>query len=86
MPIGTLIIFQLVYALSLIILSIPFFYLKKSFCGIYKHHGLILAISGGCHLIFILFPIGIMGTLLFEVLLVVLLFQWYQKSIAISRK
>lgn len=77
---GEVFVYQLAYAISLIILSIPFFSLKNQLNGIYKQLGLIALIAGVAHLTFILFPIGIAGFLLFEILLIALAFKSYQNS------
>ncbi len=76
--VGLAVSFQIIYGLSLIILSIPFFYARKQFTGIYQYLGIIAAIAGGCHITFLLFPVGILGFLLFEILLIALVFQAYQ--------
>ncbi|WP_194850714.1 helix-turn-helix domain-containing protein [Nonlabens antarcticus] len=77
---GVAIGLHILYAISLIILAIPFFYSRNQFEGIFKHLGLLLAIAGACNLTFVLFPIGVVLTLLFEVLLIALMFQFYQNG------
>lgn len=72
--------FQMIYGISLIILAVPFFYSKHQFTGIFKNLGLILAIAGACHLTFILAPFGILGTLVFEILLIALMFKYYHEG------
>ncbi len=78
--IGLVLGFQVLYGISLIILSIPFFYIRKQLLGIFQYLGAICAVAGICHATFILFPIGIVGFLVFEILLVVLMFQYYQSE------
>jgi len=78
------IVFQCIYAVSLIILSIPFVLIRKQFDGVYKYLGLTLAISGISHLTIILFPVGILGSLLFDIMLVTLILKTYQESKVIS--
>jgi transcriptional regulator with XRE-family HTH domain len=70
--------FQIIYGISLIVLAVPFYYARNQFPGIFKNLGLIIGIAGACHLTFILFPFGILGTLLFEILLIGLMFKYYQ--------
>ena len=71
---------QVAYGLSLIILAVPFFFARDQFTGIFRYLGVIALVAGICHLTFILFPIGIIGTLLFDILLVILMFQYYQRG------
>ncbi|AZQ44816.1 helix-turn-helix domain-containing protein [Nonlabens ponticola] len=80
MQTGLAFMFQIIYGLSLVILAIPFLIKRKQFHGVFKNLGIILIVGGISHATFLLFPIGIIATLLFEILLIVMSFQLYQSG------
>jgi hypothetical protein len=74
----------IIYGFAYIIVAIPFIVSRNEFKGWSKNLGWIALAGGICYCLILLFPLGMVGVVLFEISIIYLLFQGYYKSIEIE--